>query len=223
MPLSTKNLCLPQHLAILIDDADSREVAERLPALILDCRELGLPMLTLGLGLPDPERQAEQERVTIARHIAGALAAAAAEFERRDLAICFGENLFTARRQSLQVIRRGAANDAEGLTLNVLVGYDSRNDIAQAVAHMRAAGITSEQLSVEQLSAYLLTAGLPDPDLIIQTGGVLRLNNFLLWQAAYAEYYAAAAGWMHFDRTTLDAALVAYADRERRFGAVLTN
>jgi undecaprenyl diphosphate synthase len=61
----------------------------------------------------------------------------------------------------------------------------------------------------------------PDPDLIIQTGGTLRLGNFLLWQAAYAEYYAAPVSWLDFDHAALQAALAAYIGRERRFGSVL--
>jgi undecaprenyl diphosphate synthase len=223
MLLPIENPCRPQHLAIWIDDADSRAVAERLPALILDCLELGLPMLTLGLNLPDPAGCAEQARPALVRQLATALAAAAAEFERRGLAICFAENLFTARRQSFQIIQRDAANSAGRLTLNLLVGYDSRDDIAGAVARMRADGIDPARLNGQCLSAYLLTGDLPDPDLIIQTGGCLRLNNFLLWQAAYAEYYAAPTGWLEFDHTALRAALSAYAGRERRFGAVLAS
>jgi undecaprenyl diphosphate synthase len=223
MALPIETPCHLQHLAILVDDANSRDVAERLPALILDCLELGLPMLTLGLNLTDPEQRIEEARVVLARHIAAVLATAAAEFEHRDLAICFAENLFTARCQSFQIIRRDTGKGEARLSINLLVGYDSRDDLAQAVARMQADGIDPTQLSAERLSAYLLTGTLPDPDLIIQTGGVLRLNNFLLWQAAYAEYYAAPSGWLHFDRTVLDAALTAYAGRERRFGAVLAN
>jgi undecaprenyl diphosphate synthase len=87
---------------------------------------------------------------------------------------------------------------------------------------MQADGVRPEQVTDELLSAYLVTRGLPDPDLIIQTGGTLRLGNFLLWQAAYAEYYAAPVGWLDFDHAALRAAIADYAGRERRFGAVLT-
>jgi undecaprenyl diphosphate synthase len=108
------------------------------------------------------------------------------------------------------------------LILNLVFTYDSRADIAQAMRRMRADGIAPEQVTEALLSSYLVTRNIPDPDLIIQTGGRLRLGNFLLWQAAYAEYYAAPVGWLDFDYAALRAAIAAYAGRERRFGAIPT-
>jgi undecaprenyl diphosphate synthase len=70
------------------------------------------------------------------------------------------------------------------------------------------------------LGGYLDTGGLPDPDLIVRTGGEMRLSNFLLWQSAYAEYYCTSTYWPDFNEAEVDAALAAYAARSRRFGAV---
>jgi undecaprenyl diphosphate synthase len=70
----------------------------------------------------------------------------------------------------------------------------------------------------ELFSQHLYTAGLPDPDLIIRTGGEMRLSNFLIWQSAYAEYYSTPTYWPDFDKEELYRALQAYAKRDRRFG-----
>ncbi|MBC7243675.1 MAG: undecaprenyl diphosphate synthase family protein, partial [Anaerolineae bacterium] len=82
-------------------------------------------------------------------------------------------------------------------------------------------GLTPEQVTEEVVSSYLHTAGLPDPDLIIRTAGEMRLSNFLIWQSAYAEYYSTPVYWPDFDREELYKALVAYSQRERRYGRVL--
>ncbi len=77
-----------------------------------------------------------------------------------------------------------------------------------------------DEVTEELISDYLYTGGLPDPDLIIRTGGEYRLSNFLIWQAAYAEYYATPTFWPDFDEAELAAALSEYSQRERRFGKV---
>ncbi len=109
----------------------------------------------------------------------------------------------------------------ERITLNVAFNYGGRAEILDAVRHMIQDGVRPENLSEELLSSYLYTANLPDPDMIIRTGGEWRLSNFLIWQAAYAEYYTTPTYWPDFDESELDKALVEYSRRERRFGRVL--
>jgi undecaprenyl diphosphate synthase len=108
----------------------------------------------------------------------------------------------------------------ERLTLAVAFNYGGRREIVDAVRRMVAAGVSVEEIDEETLTANLDTAGLPDPDLIVRTGGEMRLSNFLLWQSAYAEYYCTETCWPDFDQREVDAALDAYAVRSRRFGAV---
>jgi undecaprenyl diphosphate synthase len=84
-----------------------------------------------------------------------------------------------------------------------------------------AAGrLASAEITPETVSAYLDTAGIPDPDLIIRTSGEVRLSNFLMWQAAYSELVFIPDFWPDFDRKIFLDALEAYSSRERRFGAV---
>lgn len=101
------------------------------------------------------------------------------------------------------------------LILNVCFNYGGRWDIAQAAARLTAAGRVIDEAS---LNDALSLAHVPDPDLIIRTGGEMRLSNFLLWQAAYAELYFSELLWPDFDDAALDAALEWFASRERRFG-----
>ena len=109
----------------------------------------------------------------------------------------------------------------ERITLNVAFNYGGRAEILDAVRHVMQDGISPDNLSEEVLSSYLYTAHLPDPDLIVRTGGEWRLSNFLIWQAAYAEYYTTPTFWPDFDEGELDKALTEYSRRQRRFGRVV--
>lgn len=118
-------------------------------------------------------------------------------------------------RHALEVTRNN-----ERIVLNVAFNYGGRAEILDAVRHAIADGINPNDLTEELFSRYLYTCDLPDPDLIIRTGGEWRLSNFLIWQAAYAEYYTTPTYWPDFDETELDKALTEFAARERRFGRV---
>ena len=104
--------------------------------------------------------------------------------------------------------------------LNVAINYGGRREIVDAVRDLAAAGADLEQLDEVMLARALYTAGLPDPDLIIRTAGEMRVSNFLLWQAAYAELYVTDTLWPDFGEAAIQDALSAFALRERRFGAV---
>jgi undecaprenyl diphosphate synthase len=106
------------------------------------------------------------------------------------------------------------------IIFNVAFNYGGRAEIVDAVRHIMRDGHPPEAVTEELISQYLYTGGLPDADLIIRTGGEYRLSNFLIWQAAYAEYYATPTFWPDFDEAELAAALEAYSQRERRFGRV---
>jgi len=102
-----------------------------------------------------------------------------------------------------------------GLLLNVCFNYGGRWDIAQAARRMVEAGLP---ITEEGLNDHMATSHCCEPDLLIRTGGEMRLSNFLLWQAAYSELFFSNVLWPDFDDAALDAALLAFASRERRFG-----
>jgi undecaprenyl diphosphate synthase len=106
------------------------------------------------------------------------------------------------------------------LILNVAFNYGGRDEVVQAVQHMIRDEIPAEDITPELLSRYLYTAGVPDPDLIIRTSGELRISNFLIWQAAYSEWYVTSTYWPDFGKEEFRKALTEYGRRERRYGKV---
>ncbi|MFQ5996499.1 MAG: polyprenyl diphosphate synthase [Dehalococcoidales bacterium] len=107
-----------------------------------------------------------------------------------------------------------------GMTLNLAFNYGGHLEIIDAVRRIVAEGIPPEKIDEKLFSSYLYTAGLPDVDLLIRTGDELRLSNFLIWQTAYSEYYFTQSLWPEFTKEDIDKALLAYSQRERRFGAL---
>lgn len=106
------------------------------------------------------------------------------------------------------------------LVLNVAFNYGGRDEIVHAIQKIIKDGIPAEDVTDELVSQYLYTAGVPDPDLIIRTSGELRVSNFLIWQAAYSEWYVTPTYWPDFDKEEYRRALEAFAQRDRRFGKV---
>ncbi len=104
------------------------------------------------------------------------------------------------------------------MTVCVAFNYGSRAELVDAVRRIVADGVRPDEITERMLSDYLYTRELPDPDLIIRTGGDQRVSNFLLWQAAYAEYVFSDTFWPDFCEQDVDRALEAYAKRTRNFG-----
>ena len=109
-----------------------------------------------------------------------------------------------------------------GMVLNLAIDYSARTELCDAIralAHDVANGkLEPDAIDDDAIGAKLSTAGLPDPDLLIRTGGELRLSNFLLYQCAYTELWSTLTPWPEFDGHAFDAALAAFAGRQRRFG-----
>ena len=128
--------------------------------------------------------------------------------------------------QAIQQAREATAQ-CTGLNLVFALSYGSRQEITEAVKAL-AAKVASGELSPEKIdeaaiSSSLSTYPTPDPDLIIRTSGEQRLSNFLLWQAAYSEFYFTETLWPNFTEAHLDEALTAFSVRQRRYGKVSTN
>jgi undecaprenyl diphosphate synthase len=155
-------------------------------------------------------------------------------FIRKDLAELHASNVrvrVIGERGRLDSELRGLMAEAEdltaandGLTLVVAFNYGARQEILRAAAHLArdvAAGrIDASKLELDDLAIHLDTADMPDPDLIVRTSGEQRLSNFLLWQAAYAEFVFLPVLWPDFDRRWFEVAIAEYAKRDRRFGGL---
>ena len=105
-----------------------------------------------------------------------------------------------------------------GVTLSFAFNYGGRGEILQATRRIVSEGIPPEKIDEKLFSRYLYTDGLPDVDLVIRTGGELRISNFLIWQTAYSEYYFTEVLWPDFGKKEIEKALIAYSQRQRRFG-----
>jgi undecaprenyl diphosphate synthase len=106
------------------------------------------------------------------------------------------------------------------LILNIAFNYGGRDEIVHAIQRMMKDGIQSDKVTDKMVSQYMYTAGVPDPDLVIRTSGELRVSNFLIWQAAYSEWYFTPTYWPDFDKEEYRRALKAFVQRDRRYGGV---
>lgn len=148
----------------------------------------------------------------------------------REAQICHQQNMrliYLGRMNKLsQKLREkvGAAieltKDNTGLTICLAFDYGGRDEIVRAVRRIISANVSSDKVDEFVFSQYLYTSGIPNPDLIIRTGGEIRLSNFLLWQAAYSELYFTPVLWPDFGQEDIEEALSEYKRRERRFGSV---
>lgn len=105
-----------------------------------------------------------------------------------------------------------------GMTLSFAFNYGGRSEILHAVRQLINEGVPPEKIDENLFNSYLYTDGLPDVDLLIRTGGELRISNFLIWQTAYSEYYFTEVLWPDFGQKEIEKALLAYSQRQRRFG-----
>ncbi len=115
-------------------------------------------------------------------------------------------------------VERTAHNDR--MIVNLAFNYGGRADIVDAVRRLVEEGVPAALITEDAITSRLATAGLPEPDLLIRTGGERRVSNFLVWQSSYSEYYFTDLQWPDFDAAAVDAALLEYASRRRRFGRV---
>ena len=125
------------------------------------------------------------------------------------------------RRKVEAAVELTAAN--ERMTVNLAFNYGGRADVVQAVRRLVAEGARPADVTEEAIARRLATADMPPLDLLVRTGGEYRISNFLVWQAAYAEYYFTPTLWPDFGPAQVDAALVEFSRRRRRFGLVPGN
>jgi undecaprenyl diphosphate synthase len=108
----------------------------------------------------------------------------------------------------------------QGMNLGIALNYGGRREIVEAARRLIAEGVPPQDIDEKMFGQYLYTADYPDVDLVIRTGGEVRTSNFLIWQAAYSEYYFTPVLWPDFNEEELDRALLIYSRRHRRFGGL---
>ena len=105
-----------------------------------------------------------------------------------------------------------------GVNLQIAINYGARNEITNAIKDMMYQGVKPEDVNEELVSKFLYTKSIPDPDLLIRTGGEMRISNYLLWQIAYSELYITSIYWPEFDEEALKNSILEFAKRQRRWG-----
>jgi undecaprenyl diphosphate synthase len=224
---------LPRHVAIIMDgnrrwarqrglpELDGHAAGvEAIRTLLRHAVRRGVPVMTLYAFSRENWARSDEEVTGLFGLLEAAIRSETEELRAQGVRVrLLGrlDELPEATRTSI-----GEALDAtaggERLQLNIAFNYAGRTELVDAFRRLAASGVAADAIDESAINAALYTAGLPDPDLVIRTGGEQRLSNFLIWQSAYAEFYSCEALWPDFGPDAFDAALLEFASRHRRFG-----
>ncbi|MGZ8439004.1 MAG: polyprenyl diphosphate synthase [Candidatus Limnocylindrales bacterium] len=224
---------LPRHVAIIMDGnrrwARQRDLSEldghaagveAIRELLRHAVRRGVPVMTLYAFSRENWARSDEEVTGLFGLLEAAVRSETAELRAQGVRIrLLGrlDELPKATRDSIEEAL-GATAGGERLLLNIAFNYAGRTELVDAFRRLAASGIPADEIDETAIGASLYTAGLPDQDLVIRTGGEQRLSNFLIWQSAYAEFYTCEALWPDFGPDAFDAALLEFARRNRRFG-----
>jgi undecaprenyl diphosphate synthase len=223
----------PRHVAIIMDgnrrwarahgltELEGHAAGvETIRTLLKHAVRRGIPILSLYAFSRENWARTDEEVSGLFALLESAIRDETDELRRQGVRIRLLGRLDELPRETQQSIDGGLSATAQGqrLLLNIAFNYAGRTEIVDAVRRIVASGIPAGEVDERAISDSLYTVGLPDPDLVIRTGGDQRMSNFLVWQAAYAEFYFCSKLWPDFDAGAFDAALVDYASRLRRFG-----
>jgi undecaprenyl diphosphate synthase len=224
---------LPTHVAIIMDGnrrwarARGASELEGHAAGVEAIREVlrhavrrGIPVLTLYAFSRENWARTDEEVVGLFGLLEEAIRSETAELRSQGVQVRLLGRLDELPPATRGSIESALSATAEGnrLVLNVAFNYAGRTELVDAVRRIVRAGIPADEIDEATIAAALYTSGLPDPDLVIRTGGEHRLSNFLIWQSAYAELLTSETLWPDFGPAELDDALAEFASRTRRFG-----
>jgi undecaprenyl diphosphate synthase len=228
---------LPQHIAIIMDGngrwaerhamgrvLGHRKGAESVRVVVRSCRRIGISFLTLYAFSMENWLRPKAEVRALLTLLKEYLVNEVQEMMDQNIRLTAIGNLDSLGAPVLmklrETIERTAGN--QGMVLNLALSYGGRDEIATAAGRMvsdsLAGKIKPADVTKELFQRYLYTRALPDPDLLIRTGGEYRISNFLLWQMAYTEFYFTDILWPDFREPDLMEAIAEYQQRERRFG-----
>ena len=232
------NQKIPAHLAIIMDGngrwalekglpriSGHRAGTENLREVIEACAEFGIQYLTIYAFSTENWKRPHEEIQGLMKIFKSMLDRELKNLHENGVQLRHLGRLDRIDQELQQKVREAIelTKDNQTLILNVAFNYGGRDEILQAVRQIVANGHSIEDLDDELFGKYLYTADCPDPDLIIRTSGEYRCSNFLIWQSAYSEWYFTPTYWPDFGKEELRKALVAYNERERRYGEVKQN
>ncbi len=226
----TDALHIPRHIAIVMDGngrwakkrhlprlAGHKQGVEALRQIVSSCHDLGVGALTVFAFSSENWKRPQDEVSGLLELMGLALSRETPRLQAKGVRMHFiGERQGLSERL-LKVFEKSERETAAGQSMdfNICFNYGGRWDMAQASAKVAKLGL---ELSPENIDRHMALAHVPDPDLLIRTGGETRISNFLLWQAAYSELYFSDKLWPEFDHAALLAAIEDFNRRERRFG-----
>jgi len=237
-PSSTRTIpdtaCIPRHVAIIMDGngrwakqrfmprvAGHQRGVEALRETVKACRELGVEYLTVFAFSSENWRRPAEEVSFLMSLFLIMLEREVAKLHENNIRLKIIGDRSRFDDKLKQTMREAELLTAENsaLTLTIAANYGGRWDVLQALkAMLRDHPHLAQTFSEEDFQPYLSMSDAPEPDLFIRTGGEQRISNFMLWQLAYTELYFTGTLWPAFGRNELDAAIVSYQQRERRFG-----
>ncbi|MBH2019177.1 polyprenyl diphosphate synthase [Polaromonas sp.] len=228
--MATSPLIIPHHVAIVMDGngrwakkrylpriAGHKQGVDTLSNCVKACLDRGIGVLTVFAFSSENWSRPSEEVSGLMELVVLALARKVPSLNANGVQIHFigDRQRFSEKVSSALVQAEASTADNQRLIFNVCFNYGGRWDIVQAAQKLASRGEAITELSLDRAMAL---AHVPDPDLLIRTGGELRISNFMLWQAAYSELYFSESLWPEFDEAALDRAIAAFSARQRRFG-----
>jgi undecaprenyl diphosphate synthase len=225
---------VPRHIAVIMDGngralprpAGHRMGVKAVKQIVENCARRNVQVLTLFAFSSENWKRPKEEVSMLMSRFLQALDDEVADLHKNGIRLTFAGNLqqlSPALRERMNAATALTAGNSK-MTLVIAIAYGGRWDIASAARRLAervvAGELRAEDIDETQLGEQLALAGLPDPDLLIRTGGEQRVSNFLLWNLAYTELYFCDTLWPDFDERELDAAIAHFSRRQRRFGLV---
>ena len=230
---STRADAIPRHIAIIMDGNGRWAEARRQPRteghsagvsnirrVLSHLQNRGVEYVTVFAFSTENWERPKKEVSFLLELLLDALRTEVEELHRNNVRVLHVGRLDRLPEGYREEIENAVALTAgnTGITFSVAFNYGGRDEIVEATRRIVAAGIQPTEIDETLISDNMFCPEVPDPDLVVRTGGEFRISNFLLWQTAYSEFYSTPATWPDFDEEEADRALDAYANRDRRFG-----
>ncbi len=222
-----------QHIAIIMDGnrrwaklknlptaMGHKKGVEALKTTLRACDDFGIKYLTVYAFSTENWNRKKEEVDFLMDLFCKTLKTETIEMHKKNVVINFigdiaglGEKLQEVVKDSTELTKNNT-----GVHLQIAFNYGSRNEIVQAVKNIVKKGFSSDEITEDLISNELYTSDVPNPDLLIRTGGEMRISNYLLWQIAYSEFYVTQQFWPEFNKDSLAQAVLEFKNRQRRFG-----
>lgn len=233
------NWKIPQHVAIIMDgngrwakkrglprNMGHRQGAKTVEMVCKEAYHLGIQYVTVYAFSTENWSRPEDEIATLMNLLRSYMKDCVKQASKNKMRVkVIGDisRLDVDLQKSIQILEKESENNT-GLRFQIALNYGGRDELLRAIKQVskdvKNGVLSEEELTEQQFSSYLDTAGIPEPDLLIRTSGEQRLSNFLLWQLAYTEFYFPEVLWPDFSKDDLIDAIAYYNTRERRYGGV---